>query len=198
MSKKAKSDGVYGLIGERNLLSVLNRDALTPTLCSDSYPPMGGSSAAEVVAQVLRQRSPMDAIIVDLLMVSGCRVSEVCKIRREDLLDDRRVFVHGLKGSLNRVCVLVYSPSFAALTGGDWWSWENKLNRFYVYRMCREFGIYSQVMGNRRAAVSHYGRHALIARLGDQGWSEKEIADIIGHKTPRSTVWYLKHRPTRA
>ena len=60
----------------------------------------------EIECEKLRQaaRSGMEAAIVEVLLSTGCRVSELCMMKRDEI-DGDRIIVHG-KGNKDRTCFL--------------------------------------------------------------------------------------------
>ena len=175
--------------------SVLNQLAQNVQSCVVAEVAGRPDKRAEMVARVLRDRSPMEAIWMDLLLCSGVRVSEVIGLTRERVLSPRTALILGVKGSADRIVTLNYSPPFSDLSLADWWRWENASNRWTIYRMCKEYGIYEQVLGNRKLAVTHLGRHEFVSELERQGLTPEQIQKLIGHRSLKSTQWYLTHKP---
>lgn len=191
-SLKSNPSGLLNVVGAN---SVLTPDAQTATKCEVPELEKRQAWAGEVVEKVARMRGHRDAIVLDLLLFSGCRVSEVCNIAPDDILSNTHVYVRGLKGSSDRVCVLGRMTDFLDFKYRLSWAWNRGLNRWYVYRLCKEYGVYEEVLGNRRLAVTHSGRHELIIGLQQAGLGTKEIAEFMGHRRVTSTEHYLRHRP---
>ena len=175
--------------------SGITRDAQTASLCAVPELEKRRAWAAQVTEQVAKMRGHRDAIVIDLLLFSGCRVSEVCNIQPDDILSNNQVLVRGLKGSSSRICTLGAMTDFLDFKYRFSWQWGIGLNRWYVYRICKEFGIYETILGNKKLAVTHAGRHELISGLEAAGLDSGAIAELIGHKRVSSTEHYLKHRP---
>ena len=191
-SLKRRSPGFLGDIG---INSALTQDAQTATVCDVPELESRRLAAVQVVEKVARMRGHRDAIVLDLLLVSGCRVSEVCGIEPKDILSNTQVYVKGLKGSASRICTLGIMHDFLDFKYRLGFMWNRGLNRWYVYRMCKEFGVYEQILGNKKLAVTHAGRHELVAGLEKAGLRPEEIAELIGHRNVNSTKHYLRHRP---
>ena len=191
-SLKPKSPG---FLAEVNSRLSLTRDAQTTTPCAVPEAATARAAAIEVVMRVSRMRGHRDAIIMDLLLFSGVRVSEACNILPEHILNEKQVYIHGLKGSADRICTLQVMTDFDVYKYRLSWQWNTGLNRWYVYRMCKEFGVYEQILGNKNLAVTHAGRHELIMSLQKAGLDSSQIAQVMGHKRVESTEHYLKHRP---
>lgn len=193
--KSSLKAGGFGLEMVQRSKSVLAQDAQTPTACAVPELESRRAWASEVVEKVARMRGHRDAIVLDLLLFSGCRVSEVCNIAPEDILSNTQVLIHGLKGSGNRICTLGVMTDFLEFKFRKSWMWSQGLNRWYVYRICKEYGVYETILGNKNLAVTHSGRHELIIGLRKAGLEPAEIAELIGHKNVESTKHYLRHRP---
>lgn len=187
--------GGFGLAAVQGSKSAVTQDAQTATVCEVPELESRRAWASEVVERVARMRGHRDAIVLDLLLFSGCRVSEVCNIAPEDILSDNQVLIRGLKGSGNRICTLGIMTGFLDFKYRRSWMWSQGLNRWYVYRICKEYGVYETILGNKKLAVTHSGRHELIVGLQKAGLKPAEIAELIGHKNVESTKHYLRHRP---
>lgn len=152
---------------------------------------------SQLIARVAKERTRLESIMLDLLLCSGVRVSEVVGLTKERVLSPRTALILGVKGSADRIVTLNYSVGFDALSDADWWRWENQVNRWHLYRLCKEYGVYEQVLGNRKLAVTHLGRHEFVAELERQGLTPEQIQKLIGHRSQKSTQWYLTHKPVR-
>ena len=193
-SLKSNPSGLLSKVGPN---SVLTRDAQYASPCEVPELESRRVWAGEVVEKVARMRGHRDAIALDLLLFSGCRVSEVCNIQPEDILSNNQVYIRGLKGSASRICTLGVMTDFLNFKYRQAWMWNQGLNRWYLYRICKEYGVYEEILGNKKLAVTHAGRHELIVGLQNAGLAPHEISELIGHKKVSSTEHYLKHRPVK-
>lgn len=195
MKEKETTARKTGVVSAGCAISAVTRDAQIPNRCGIRESDIRRAAACEVIMKCAKEKGHRDAIVLDLLLCSGLRVSEVCGIRPEDILNEKTVFVRGLKGSRDRVVTLQVMTDFHYFRIRCPWRWELGLNRWYIYRLCKEYGIYEQILGNKKLAVTHSGRHELIVSLQDAGLAPEEIAQVIGHKSVKSTEHYLKHKP---
>lgn len=142
---------------------------------------------------IMKHRGSMETYILDLMVTNGCRVGEVLGIRGTDIIDDNHVYVKAEKRSRDRVCCLSLTSGFEVYRrAGSGLIWP-MLNRWYVYRLFRRIGIYEQVVGNHRHAVTHAPRHELVTRMIGAGVDTKDVQRVIGHKSLKSTEYYEQH-----
>lgn len=190
MAKKSKYQDSLGRINSAN-----NTPTQITTLCEQAATAFAGMMIVEVVKRVEKEKGLAEALVVDLMLTNGCRISEVLRIRPEDILSEHRVLVRGLKHSADRICSLSCSWSLNKLKCAESDLYFGRYNRYYFYRLFKEYGIYGKVKGNKKQAVTHFPRHVLASSLASCGCSPEVIQKEIGHKSRKSTEHYLEHEP---
>jgi len=182
-------------ITEVGSMSDGTRPAQSPKLCCHDQVAMAEQRAVNAIARCRQTCSLRDVIVLDLLLGSGLRVSEICSLEPRRILNDKQVLVKGAKGSGDRVCTLRWSEGLQYFQGAGWSNFSYGLDRYYIYRLCRKMGVYAHIIGNKNQAVTHAGRHQYVAQLEKQGLTPEEIKTVIGHKSVKSTMHYLEHKP---
>lgn len=120
----------------------------------------------EMECEKLRQaaRSGMEAAIVEVLLSTGCRVSELCMMKRDEI-DGDRIIVHG-KGNKDRTCFL---NAKAQITLQAYFN-ERKDDNPYIFPK----GIYDAKQTKKN--VEWYKNPALIGNgMRDKGGIEATI-----------------------
>jgi integrase/recombinase XerD len=146
-----------------------------------------------------------DRAIILLLAVYGLRIGEVCRLTLDDLdwtnekirvrrLKNKRIQEYPLTAEVGNA-ILKYLQSVR----------PQEAARFLFLRLRTPYGpmtthgassciaVHIRALGCR---LPHYGphslRHACATHLLDEGFSLKEIGDLLGHRSPRSTQIYAK------
>lgn len=174
-------------------LSVDTPPAQSPKLGAVAKDNSALAYCSQVLASCRHLLTRRDAIIVDLLVCSGLRVSEVCTIDASRIVNDKQVVVRGAKGSGDRFVTLCCTSGLLEFKAPGWREFNYHLDRHYVYRLCKKVGIYARILGNKNASVTHAGRHIFIDSLQESGLGVEEIQKVVGHKSQASTEHYLEH-----
>ncbi len=170
--------------------SVLNLAAHSVEVYDVNGNIFGAGYIHKCVSKAKKYYSMREAWIVDLILSNGIRVSEALSIRRRDIVNDRTVNVIGKKGSLSRVCMLLFSDGLLSYKDNSEDLLFAGMSRFYIYRVFKKLGIEFVVPGSKKKAVTHAGRHIRIQGLAKSGVDVDTIKNYIGHKSKRSTLHY--------
>ncbi len=120
---------------------------------------------------------------------SGLRVSEVVKLKKENI-GETRIEIWDAKGGKDRV---VPRPK-------GWRDWMMKfipINR-HIRTLERSFRIYKQRAGLPDYYVFHSLRHGFATRMIEQGVPINYVQTLMGHSHISTTGIYLKARPEDA
>lgn len=141
--------------------------------------------------------NPRDAALIEFLLATGCRVSEVCSVNRTDIdFRQQKLIVNG-KGSKQRTvylddvtCVVIrdylktrtdFNPALFTGKGTD------RLTAGGIRRALNTIA--------ERAGVAnvhpHRFRRTLATNLIDHGMSIQEVASILGHDKLDTTMTYV-------
>jgi site-specific recombinase XerD len=146
-----------------------------------------------------------DRAIVLLLAVYGLRIGEVCRLTLDDLdWTNEKIRLRRLKNKLSQEFPLTAEVGNAILKYLRSVRPQNA-GRVLFLRLRAPHGsmtprgtsccisVHIRALG---CHLPHYGshclRHACATHLLDEGFSLKEIGDLLGHRSPRSTQIYAK------
>jgi integrase len=133
----------------------------------------------------------LDKCVLLLMLEHGLRISECLSMTAVNLLGNKRLIINGLKGSNDRLIENVsYYDSLVFL------QYDQKPgfffpSRFYYYRLCIKLGIKYESTLSSKVSITHAGRHLYIAGLRDLNVDGSVISNQIGHKSSRSTNFYV-------
>lgn len=133
-------------------------------------------------------------LLLHILLHSGCRVSEVLRIRSSDIDMFYNVYIRSSKGSNNRI-VKVPEPSFVSfrtiVQAGDLFSCYS---RFYVYRYLKASGLYLTFKNSTNKFVTHAPRLAYIKSIETLSHDLEASRVAVGHKNVKNTIRYVNKK----
>ena len=125
--------------------------------------------------------------IIELLISSGARISEVLSISPVDIMRNGNVRVRGKKGSSDRIVVtrdsmdyMLRCRSVGKYPFQDW-------DRFRCYREFKLLGIGMRFPGKEKQSVTHFFRHAYNRMMKKEGIEQELRSSELGHKS-RSNI----------
>lgn len=141
-----------------------------------------------------------DKAILEVIYACGLRVSEVCKLKINDV-DDTHVKVMG-KGNKERV-VPIGRPALKALDkylSSERILWEDEkqeflflnkkgkpLDRIWIWKMIKEYAKKAEI---QKPISPHTLRHSFATHLLDNGADLRIIQEMLGHSSISSTDRY--------
>lgn len=157
-------------------------------------------SREEVARLLARIRNPKHRTIVTLLYSAGLRVSEVVRLRPEDLDADRGIVrVRGGKGRKDRVTLLaaraeeavrIYREAFPN-EPGPWLFPGGRPGRHLSARSVqRVVKRAAEAAGLGKRVTAHTLRHSFATHLLESGTNLRIIQELLGHKSSRTTDVY--------
>lgn len=132
-----------------------------------------------------------------LLLLNGCRVSELLSLRGNDINTRGNIIIKGKKGSGSRMIVTNGYETFLQRKMGSPCLLFLGLNYNNVYRKFIENGIIMKGGKNERNIVTHAPRYAFVTMLQQQNKSIEESSEIIGHKSSKNTLRYQEKAKRR-
>lgn len=148
-------------------------------------------------------RSIRDNAIISFLLATGCRISEVTSLNRDDInLDAGECIVLG-KGNKERT---VFLDDVAVLTLREYLSSRKDINRalFIGKRNQRLLPGGVRAMLKKLASESgvenvhpHRFRRTMVTRLLNRGMPIQEVAVIVGHENVGTTMEYYSSNKSR-
>lgn len=161
-------------------------------------------SMEEVQQLFAALRNPKHLAVLSVVYSSGLRVSEVVRLRFEDLDRDRGlIHVRGGKGRKDRMTLLADAAVEAVdryLGGkhpGSWLFPGNQPARHLSARTVQKVVESARIRAkiNKRFSV-HALRHSFATHLLEAGTDLRFIQELLGHENPRTTQLYT-HVSTR-
>ncbi|QQO10346.1 tyrosine-type recombinase/integrase [Breznakiella homolactica] len=155
-------------------------------------------SYEEVRDLLSTERNPKHRLLLMLAYSSGLRVSEVVKIRREQIDVNRRViFIRAGKGRKDRYTVLseraaAFLNEYFNLFAIDEWVFPGVSNKFpiSIRTAQRIFEKSLKNAGIYKLASIHSLRHSFATHLLENGTDIKYIQALLGHSSVRTTERY--------
>lgn len=141
----------------------------------------------------MRRESEYLAMFYLGLLVSGCRVRELLNVKWSDISVFGQVIISGSKGSSSRAFSI---PGYDIILIGFRDRQQNPffcLSYGYVYRSLIRHGVSQESGTGGRRKIAHSLRYSTVEALMSQTEDVKKVADIIGHRTQKTTEYYLRH-----
>ena len=133
-----------------------------------------------------RCKGRRDRLIIELMLLTGTRVSEVLGITPEDIdFRNRTIRIHG-KGARDRV---VYPPRNILHDIGDFIADLDieRQNRIFKLTRQRVFAIIKDISGRS----PHKLRHTFAVNYLESGGDLRTLQKILGHSSLKTTSIYL-------
>lgn len=126
-----------------------------------------------------------------IMYYSGCRVSEVLRLREKDILDNDYVIITASKGSENRA---VHVPNIGSMCISNDFNSDDLLfnmDRFAVYRMSRKIGFDNIDCGLFSDKPTKLFRYALASSVYSKTKDIDIVARLLGHKNSDNSRFYI-------
>jgi len=191
----ASKIGIINVINKANsnkqgTKAVLSSSAPTTILCQ---PGKQGCSVSEVAWSAIMNRSDlvmMDKAIIELQLLSGARISQVLKISAKNIASNGVIKIVGSKGSSDIVISSIMFRSFWLSIKSSGLSISDHRDRFYMYRLYRQLGIYGKFGTSGKQSVTHSLRHELFTGMDELQVSKEVAAQKVGQKSMNSQNYY--------
>jgi len=179
-------------ISQHRSKSVNTPNAQSPELCNlrdSSLPQLLSSQSVGSGAFAL---SNYEKAIIELMYCSGCRISEVLRIKSSDISPSGFVKITASKGSANRFVHISYSIEFLlSLKTTNSYIFAN-YNRYYIYRLFKKLGFTQKFGDNVNFSVTHYFRKSAALEALSINNDLQDITSLLGHKSAKSAHYYNK------
>ena len=142
--------------------------------------------------------SELEKAIIELMFVSGCRISEAISINSNDILKNGSIKLKGSKGSNDRIITVILYRNFWLRNKLFIKSILQPFTRFYFYRLFRKIGLTFHMSGKCNANVTHSLRQLYIESMNEGNISNELIKNSIGHKSINSQEYYKLNKEKKA
>lgn len=178
----------------RRELAVSNPSAQITKLCNPGPGDNVDDLSTALYKLSMLRENPTLLMGIRLMLLHGLRVTEMLHITPQCVMRDGSVFVRGLKGSKDRVVLDSYMYK-------EWLVYKSMncndlvyFDRYYVYRLFKKLGLYAVYGNNRNNSVTHSCRHNVALGLKSDGLELENIQDVMGHKSIKSTEFYVRDK----
>lgn len=137
------------------------------------------------------------AILLRLLLYTGCRVAELCAIKVSDVdLDAGKIFIESGKGDRDRYVLFgdqfrLPLRAYMGSHGENVYLFESKYKApFSTRRIHQIVSEYGEAAGIDQAVHPHLFRHAILTHLTKSGVSDAQIQLVSGHASKKSLERY--------
>ena len=144
---------------------------------------------------IKKEKSPTHEILFHLLFCTGCRVSELCNVRRDDIdIDENTIFVRQGKGSKDRVVLYPASLQlplklYLDATKENVYLFENrrreKFSSRWIQTLAKRYGAAAGILDMH----PHRLRHTLLTQLASD-LTDAQLQAISGHASRSSLQVY--------
>ena len=158
---------------------------------------LSGVELQDFFSAIKKEKSPTHEILFQLLFVTGCRVSELCNIRRDDVnVEASTIFIRQGKGKRDRV---VMFPNALQLplklymdgTRQNVFLFESrrreKFSSRWIQTLAKKYGDDAGVSNMH----PHRLRHSLLTQLASD-LTDAELQCVSGHSSRSSLEVYTK------
>lgn len=189
---RKRADGSFYIFEKKNKTKTkLAPSAQSAKLCEL------GMSWVEVSSIVLERISgikyshPMYYNALLIMYYSGCRVSEVCKLRHCDFINKHTVVINASKSSDNRIVTV---PDLVVNLSNDSKYSECvvfSLNRYQIYRFCISLRLHLLCNGVFEDKPTKLFRFLYASMIYEQTKSLSLVARTLGHKNEENSKFYI-------
>ena len=195
--KKGLTRGILSAPTKSATNSVPSHPAQNATLLQLSDDERMANDILKWIAQQGINRFGMYSVGVDLMLSGGLRLSELLLADTFFVNELGQVRIEGRKGSADKLVAPLYHR--------DWWlarvGWVanpfNFVSRWSWYRFFRAQGVYFHEDGKMYCSVTHAPRKLQAHNLANAGIELASIADVMGHRSQKSTEFYMPRNVPR-
>ena len=130
------------------------------------------------------------ALGVDLMLSGGLRVSELVSADVVLVNANGQVLIKGRKGSADRLVTPLYQREYWMGLRGWVHNPCSIVSRFSWYRFLKAQGIVLHESGHVHNSVTHAPRKLYAHQLFAAGVDGRSVADVVGHRSAKSTEYY--------
>lgn len=150
--------------------------------------------------EVLGKKNPFEQVIFEVLYATGIRISELCIMKKEDIVwSERMILIPNGKGKKGRIVGFTrnceaYLKAYLEVRIDDnpYVFWSPKLKNRSIHKSTVQewFKGYSKEVGFR--VTPHMMRHTFAAHLAKRGMPFEYLQALLGHEDPEHTRYYTR------
>lgn len=194
IDEKALLNWLYPARKTRQVKSVSTPNAPTRKLCEID------NNLVSILKDILAKREWLLTknrllwYIIEIQLISGCRISEVLAINPQDISLSGHVVIRGKKGSTNKTIYVSDSRAYLAQCKELRIRPFKDFDRFFVYRQYKKLGIYFTFEDKSKSSVTHFFRQCNARLLEASEIDLNSIQGFLSHKSESSTSYYVKEK----
>lgn len=149
-----------------------------------------------IMEQIKRENQRLYHLI-NFMSASACRVSEALNIRPYDITANGFVKLNTLKRGKPRIVHAGMSTEYMIHCKLKGLIPFDGMNRFFVYRCFKRYGIETQLKGRKKKTVTHLPRHFVAQQIQKAGMDIKLSQQALGQNSLKSTSFYHESEPKK-
>lgn len=189
---RKRADGSFYVFEKKpKINNVLSPSAQSTKQCVPGISWVQVSSIVLERISSIKYSHPMYYNALLIMYYSGCRVSEVCKLRYCDFINKHTVVINASKSSDNRIVTVpdmyfnfdnfVKSSEFTVFN----------LNRYQIYRFCISLRLHLLCNGVFEDKPTKLFRFLYASMIFEQTKSLTLVARTLGHKNEENSKYYI-------
>lgn len=189
---RKRSDGSFYVFEKKNKIkAVLSPSAQSTKQCE---PGLSWELVSSIVLERIKGIRNTHPVFYNALLImyySGCRVSEVCKLRYCDFINKHTVVINASKSSENRIVTV--PDLFINLCSDSKYSEcvVFCLNRYQIYRFCISLRLHLLCNGVFEDKPTKLFRFLYASMIYEQTKSLSLVARTLGHKNEENSKYYI-------
>lgn len=176
---------------KQKALPVISPSAQSTTSCAVGVDWSAVSTQLLELVSACRYSHVMFYELATIMYYSGCRVSEVLRIKRSDLISSNQIFLHASKNSEDRIVTIpnLDLSHHLLLFNQD----QNifQLSRFHVYRYSISIGLNLLCNGVFESKPTKLFRYCYASLLYSKTKNLSLVAHTLGHKNIENSKYYI-------
>jgi integrase len=190
-TRKMADGTIYFYEKKQRSKSELAPLAQSTTLCAVGVDWSAVSTQLLGVVSACRYSHVMFYELATIMYYSGCRVSEVLRIKRSDLISSNQIFLHASKNSEDRIVTIpnLNLSHYLLLTDPGQILFE--LSRFHVYRYSITIGLNLLCNGLFESKPTKLFRYCYASLLYSKTKNLSLVAHTLGHKNVENSKYYI-------
>lgn len=144
--------------------------------------------------EVMKEENKVVSVVAELMSIGSLRVSEVLRIDYNDLTRTGQLLIRGSKGSSDKLINVGSCREYLNKCRLNQYKPFAGIDRFYVYRQFKKYGIEFQFEGKSKRSVTHVFRQINNRILQKEGIDESLRRSNLGHKGKTAIKYYNENK----
>lgn len=176
---------------EKRHKSVLSPSAQSTRPCVQGFDYVASYKQLRGIVDSLKNENSILHDLFLIMLESGCRVSEVLRLRFCDVFGINKVYIRASKGSSDRIVSVSGLVNKKILNRSDKDLIFNYFDRFFVYRFSRDYIINKMDSGLFFDKATKIFRYSLASAVYQETENLETVANLLGHKNVDNARYYI-------